>query len=299
MRVEDLECFVTICCTGQVSRAAAKFGITQSAVSKVLARLEAEFGLPLLERTARGVVPTFAGERLLRQAHQVLQACDGLRIDMAQQRAVQSGLLRVGALPVLTQALLLPMVAHFLPFRPMARFHFDSLLSAPLFDRLEDGKLDLAFVALPLELPATIAHVPLGTIRVCVVARQDHPRLEQFHKLKDLRNERWALPSEGLFLRRWLDERMIQRGLPKPKVIVESETAPSAFAELWVRSDLLGISTTIALNQSEGKGLRALEGDDFQWEHRLGVVWRNRAPLPPLAREFMETAITWCANRIF
>jgi DNA-binding transcriptional LysR family regulator len=299
MRVEDLQCFISLCQTGQMSRAATKSGVTQSAISKTLVRLEEEFGVPLLERVARGVIPTPAGERLLQRAQQVLCAYEGLRADMSQQRAAQSGQLRIGALPVLTQALLLPMIARFLPFRPMARFHFDSLLSAPLFERLHEGKLDLAFVALPQVLPASIAHVPLGTLRISVVARSDHPRLAQFHTLQDLCTERWALPSEGLFLRNWLDERMLKCGLPLPEVVVQSETTPSTFATLLRHSDLLGIAATIALRQANGQDLCALEGDAFQWTHDLGVIWRKNAPLHPLAQEFRDQAVAWSADRVF
>ncbi|GAB2471145.1 LysR family transcriptional regulator [Comamonas humi] len=299
MRLEDLQSFALICDTGQLSRAASRLGSTQSALSKTVGRLEAEFGVPLLERTARGMVPTAAGAQLLAHTRQLTTVCNDIQASMAQQRAATSGLLRIGVLPVLTHALLSPLIASFLPTRPLARFRFESELSTRLVQRLEDGHLDLAFVALPDSIPPGMGHLPLGQLRISVVARQGHPRLAHFRQLADLAGEQWALPSRDMLLRRWLDARLAAHQLPEPVVIVESADTPSSFAALLQRSDLLGIASTAMLAQPAGQGLCALEGADFHWQHRLGVLWRQQAALPPLAQEFRDLAVAWCEGREF
>jgi DNA-binding transcriptional LysR family regulator len=263
-----------------------------------MGRLEAEFGLALLERTPRGVAPTAAGQRLLAHAQTVLLDCQALHAGMAQQRASAAGQLRVGVLPMLTHTLLAPLIARFLPTRPMARFRFDSQLSAPLLDRLASGELDLAFLALPDTLPKGMAQQRLGPLTMCMVARADHPRLDRFRRLADLADERWALPTADLFLRQWLDERLRVHGLPEALVVVESNASPGSFAGLLRHSDLLGLSAASMLRRGMGEGLQALQGPDFHWQHELGVVWRTSG-LSPLAREFRDEAIAWCADRVF
>lgn len=299
MRLEDLQSFVAICECGQLSRAASRLSSTQSALSKTVTRLEAEFGIPLLERTARGMVTTSAGTQLLTHARQLLNACHDLQAGMSQQRAASTGLLRIGVLPALTQGLLSPLIARFLPTRPMARFRFESELSTRLMERLEDGHLDLAFVALPDTIPKGLAQTPLGPLRISVVVRQDHPRLGQFRQLADLANERWALPSQDMLLRRWLDLRLAAHRLPAPTVIVESTTTPASFATLLVHSDLLGIANAAILEQPAGHGLCSLSGPDFHWQHRLCVMWRQQTALSPLAQELRDMAIDWCQTRVF
>jgi hypothetical protein len=54
--------FVTVCRLGSLSAAAAELNHTQSAVSRQIAGLERQLGVPLVERHARGVRPTPAGE---------------------------------------------------------------------------------------------------------------------------------------------------------------------------------------------------------------------------------------------
>jgi len=299
MRLEDLQSFALICETGQLSRAASQLGSTQSALSKTVGRLEAEFGVPLLERTARGMAPTAAGAQLLAHARQMATVCNDIQASMAQRRAATSGLLRIGVLPVLTHALLSPLIASFLPTRPLARFRFESELSTRLVERLEDGHIDLAFVALPDSLPPGMGQLPLGQLRISVVVRQGHPRLAHFRQLADLAGEQWALPNRDMLLRRWLDARMAAHQLSPPTVIVESADTPASFAVLLQRSDLLGIASTAMLIQPAGHGLCALPGADFHWQHRLGVLWRQQATLSPLAQEFRDLAVAWCEGRTF
>src|SRR3954454_3486976 len=62
----DLNAFVTVAEEQSFTRAAAKLGTSQSALSYTLRRLETRLGVRLLTRTTRRVVPTDAGERLLR-----------------------------------------------------------------------------------------------------------------------------------------------------------------------------------------------------------------------------------------
>src|SRR5580692_1039722 len=62
MSLDAWRTFVAICRLGSLSAAAAELGYTQSAVSRQLAGLEREVGVPLMERHARGIRPTAAGE---------------------------------------------------------------------------------------------------------------------------------------------------------------------------------------------------------------------------------------------
>src|SRR5438309_10983788 len=66
--------FVTVADEGQITRAAAKLHIAQPALSHAIMQLESELGLPLLERHARGVTLTPAGETFLPKARLALAA---------------------------------------------------------------------------------------------------------------------------------------------------------------------------------------------------------------------------------
>jgi DNA-binding transcriptional LysR family regulator len=64
--VGDLLAFLAVAKERSFTRAAARLGVSQSALSHTLRELEARLGLRLLTRTTRSVAPTEAGERLIR-----------------------------------------------------------------------------------------------------------------------------------------------------------------------------------------------------------------------------------------
>jgi DNA-binding transcriptional LysR family regulator len=64
--IADLTAFLAVARERSFTRAAAKLGVSQSALSQTIRGLEARLGLRLLTRTTRSVAPTEAGERLLR-----------------------------------------------------------------------------------------------------------------------------------------------------------------------------------------------------------------------------------------
>src|SRR6516165_8230662 len=72
--LRHLRYFVTVAEEGQLTRAAAKLHIAQPALSQAMAQLEAQFGVDLLERHARGVNLTPAGEAFYVKARTALQA---------------------------------------------------------------------------------------------------------------------------------------------------------------------------------------------------------------------------------
>lgn len=74
LSLNQLHYFVTVADEGQITRAAAKLHIAQPALSNAIAQLESELGVELLERHARGVTLTSAGEALLVKARAAVAA---------------------------------------------------------------------------------------------------------------------------------------------------------------------------------------------------------------------------------
>ena len=88
MTLEDLRILVAACETGSMSSLARELQRTQSSVSQHIARLEAELGVRLLERHARGVQPTAAGKILKDFA---MEGLDAIEIGLQRIRALQHG----------------------------------------------------------------------------------------------------------------------------------------------------------------------------------------------------------------
>jgi DNA-binding transcriptional LysR family regulator len=95
----DLMYFRTICETQNLSRAAERLGIGQPALSLSLKRLEEGLGVPLMIRRARGLLPTPAGEALLKSSRVLLQEWEKLAQNVSQIQNEPSGKFVIGAHP--------------------------------------------------------------------------------------------------------------------------------------------------------------------------------------------------------
>lgn len=170
----SLRHFVAICEEGSLARAAQRESLVASALSKRLAALEAELGLPLLRRLARGVVPTPAGEALLQRAREVLSALDGLRSEMGEFRQGVQGSVRVLASPSVLAERLPEDIAAFLQRHPRLHIGLDERMSPAIVRGVREGAADVGVLWDRIDLTGLDAR-PYGSDRLCVALAPDHP----------------------------------------------------------------------------------------------------------------------------
>ena len=116
--LDDLSAFVMVARERSFTKAAAKLGVSQSALSYTIKELEGRLKLRLLTRTTRSVSPTVAGERLLRNVGPRLEE---IKIELAalnELREKPSGTIRITATEYATTAILLPKLARLLRSYP-------------------------------------------------------------------------------------------------------------------------------------------------------------------------------------
>jgi DNA-binding transcriptional LysR family regulator len=116
--LDDLSAFVMVAREGSFTKAAAKLGISQSALSYTIKELEARLKLRLLTRTTRSVSPTAAGERLLRNVGPRLEEIEVELAALNELREKPSGTIRITATEYATSAILLPKLAKLLRSYP-------------------------------------------------------------------------------------------------------------------------------------------------------------------------------------
>jgi DNA-binding transcriptional LysR family regulator len=112
--LDDLSAFVIVAREGSFTRAAAKLGVSQSALSYTIRELEARLKMRLLTRTTRSVSPTAAGERLLRNVGPRLEEIEAELVALGELSEKPSGTIRITATEYATDAVLLPKLAELL-----------------------------------------------------------------------------------------------------------------------------------------------------------------------------------------
>lgn len=114
----DLAAFLTVAKERSFTRAAAKLGTSQSALSHTIRRLEEQLGLRLLTRTTRSVAPTEAGERLLLSLGPRFEEIEAELAALSEFRDKPSGTVRITAGEHAADAILWPALEKVLPDYP-------------------------------------------------------------------------------------------------------------------------------------------------------------------------------------
>jgi DNA-binding transcriptional LysR family regulator len=114
----DLLAFLAVAKERSFTRAAARLGVSQSALSHTVRGFEERLGLRLLTRTTRSVAPTEAGERLLRAAGPRLEEIEAELAALSELRDKPSGTIRITAHDHAVRAVLWPAVQKLLPNYP-------------------------------------------------------------------------------------------------------------------------------------------------------------------------------------
>ena len=91
MDIRQLRYFVGVLEAKSLNKASVLLHVAQPALSTQIRNLERELGVKLLDRHARGIAPTKAGERLGQHAYQLLRQVDRVRLDLSGYAAAPSG----------------------------------------------------------------------------------------------------------------------------------------------------------------------------------------------------------------
>src|SRR5512141_1702741 len=150
LAADQLVAFLAVARERGFSRAAARLGLTQSAVSQAVARLEAELGTALFVRQRRGTVPTPAGRALEEHAQRVLDEMDRARASLQAIGEVREGTLTIGTSDTLACYVLPPVIAAFRARFPGVDLRLDNRPSPGTAARVAERQLDLGLVTLPL-----------------------------------------------------------------------------------------------------------------------------------------------------
>ena len=116
--LDDLAAFLTVARERNFTRAAAKLGVSQSALSQTVRALEARLGLRLLTRTTRSVAPTEVGERLLRSVAPRIDDIQAELAGLSDLRERPAGTIRISADEHAASMVLWPALERFLPNYP-------------------------------------------------------------------------------------------------------------------------------------------------------------------------------------
>jgi molybdate transport repressor ModE-like protein len=209
--VRRLRVLREVAACGSFSAAAEALAYTQSAVSQQIAALEREAGTTLVERNARGVRLTDAGQALVRHADVILARLADAEAELEAIAGLRGGRLRLAAFPSAGASLMPEAIAVFRQRHPAVELTLEPAEPGPAIAKLRAGEVDVALditVAFRPEPDDGVDRVHLLDDPMYVVLPEGHPAARKRNlKLEDLADESWILgtttscPDASIFLR--------------------------------------------------------------------------------------------------
>jgi DNA-binding transcriptional LysR family regulator len=248
---------------GSLSAAARRLSLTQPAVSRQVALLEAQLGTPLLRRTRQGVRPTEAGLLLAGHAAEVERRLALAEEQVAELAGLRRGRVRLGSFFTAFAQLTPELVALADERLPDVAIEHELVDRATAFERIVAGELDAAIVFDPDAgadaPPAGIELVPLFTDPARILLPAAHPLAARRElRCADLAHEAWIRAHEGGAAR--LLDRTLERARIHPPLIAAGRGDEPVEAQVYVAAGagvMLGHELNVIVNAA-GIAIRPL-----------------------------------------
>jgi DNA-binding transcriptional LysR family regulator len=291
LKLRDLHVFLTVVQRGSMAKAARQLGVSQPAVSEVIADLEHALGVRLVDRSARGVEPTAYGGAFLKRS---IAAFDELKqgirdIEFLSDQTV--GEVRISAPPILTRGFVATAIDRLTRRYPRIVCHLTP--GGRDYRELEEREVDLAIDSLtttPISPDRMEAEILYNAARLVVAATSNPWSRRRKVKLADLVNEPWALPRPDSPIAVADAEALRAAGLklPAATIVIDSAVARLAFV---AEGRFLTITSEATLRcAGRDMPIMVLPTDLPEIRNPVAIVTLKNRTLTPVALLFIEMA---------
>jgi DNA-binding transcriptional LysR family regulator len=286
MDLFQLETFLAVAEERSFSRAAARLHRTQPAVSQVIAKLEAELGETLLERSSRDGTLTDAGEVLKEHAQKMLNLRADAEAALVELRSLHTGTLRLAANEY-TCLYLLPVLDEFRRQHPRIKVAVQRALASRIADEVLSHSVEMGVVSFRPEDPQVRSTVVYRDELVCVVAPGHALAKAGTASIARLGREPFIAHNVASPLRQKVIAAFKRHKTPlQMEVELPSLEAIKRFVE---RGNGVALVPGLTVETELASGsLVAVSVPELQVERKLRLVFRRQAALSHAARAFLE-----------
>lgn len=242
LKLRQLRLIVAIDEQASVLRAADALNISQPGATKLLKDAERDLGVPLFDRTNRGMVPTDYGRALVRHAKLILSQLSHAADELDDLAEGTGGRVTVGTLLAASATLLPTAIRRLREKRPRVSVAVIEGTNDRLMPALGVGDIDFVVGRLPeFRFRDEFVQEPLFHEEVCVVVRAGHPLARRRRlEIAALADGEWILPPPETTLRRQVEKAFHDAGVEAPRPVVQSVSLLTNRA-LLLTTDMIGV----------------------------------------------------------
>lgn len=271
---------------GSIRAASETIGYTQSAITKILHRIEDEFGERLFERHPRGMRLNEYGAAFLEHSLAIDKEMRDAKSKIAALKSGETGRVVLGTAAWSTQ--ILPgILSKVVKTRPNLKFRVVESNAGHLEKLLLEGRIDFAISAISQPMDDQIVVESMGEVVFGLVTAVDHPltRLRQV-RMKDLADYRWILADGDRRTATFLERQFAAHNLPWSSPDIEI-LPRHTLMEIVSNTEL--IAYVPLLNDPEyAPPVAKMTCVDLQWRMPAGMSFRRNRPVTAAGRIVFE-----------
>ncbi len=201
MTIVQLEYLLAVANCGSFSVASERCFVTQPSLSMQIKNLEEELGVILLDRSKKPVIPTEAGQVVIRNARETLKAYNYIKESVSELKGEVAGTMRLGVIPTVAPYLLHRFIPGFVKQYPKVELEIREMITSDIVSALNRDMLDAALLA-GGTCPEGIVEQELFNDRFYAYVSPSNPLFERSNiRIEDIDQKELLLLSEGHCLR--------------------------------------------------------------------------------------------------
>jgi LysR family hydrogen peroxide-inducible transcriptional activator len=286
MEFHQLRYFCAIADSGGFSRAARLAHVSQPSLSQQIQKLEEELGARLFDRLGRTVRLTELGRALLPRARALLFDVEAARNDIVEGKTSITWPVCVGVIPTIAPYFLPPLLATFSRRYPQARVTVIEEITPLLLERLRNGTMDMAVVAVPLQVRGhEFQAFPLMEEKLYAALPTQHVLAKRRSiSLGELHDEPFLLLRDGHCFRETAVA-ACKRARLQPRIVFESGQFTSILSMV---SAGLGVSIIPAMALEKRRRCHFVPLVDERASRTIGVITLNGRSLNRAQQAFLN-----------
>lgn len=283
MDIQNLAAFTLVAETGSFSLAAQKLHLTQPAVSKRIALLEDQLGTGLFDRIGRNISLTEAGQALLPHARAVQQELDAAAQSVRDLSGTVAGQLRIATSHHIGLHRLPPVLSEFSTAFGGVKIDIDFMDSEQAYERIMQGKAELAVVTLAPVSEASLVTLPLWPDPLDFMVGRQHPLAQvAVQDLEALGEHTAILPGLNTYT-----GQIVAKLFDQHQLTLQVSMSTNYLETIRMMASV-GLGWTVLPRTMADESLTILRMRDIAIERTLGIVYHRSRSLSRAARAFVE-----------
>lgn len=294
MNTRGIECFLTVCQEGSISKAADKLFITVQGLSKIIQKIEAELGCQVFLRERTGIKLTEEGKIFEKHAQKILQHMVFVNQEIENNHHKCTGKLNLAASYGLIGFFKPTSIITFRERNPDVDVKFREFTDEKVMNSIWYGESEMGLTYTPVNMEKFATEILCRNELFLVVNRQNPLSRKAKVTFEDLKNQKFVLQNEGFRLHQAVVEKCQKAGF-EPEILFETNGICMC-ARLCKENIAVSVGTPHMLREIRGEDVILVPFQGHSFCQDIAMTWKKEAVITNEMQLFQSFIRKWVVD---